>query len=186
MPSADEIKRANFEDRNRKRKDLRILLEDETQKADMNIEFLVEQYKQVLPHEPVWSLVQDIHRQAAIYNNILEEIKKFPRELPSQVDGTTEAQQYGDKFARDIKAKYEKLGLVPENFLPNPLLDRLTEYVLDKLDRSTKALVKLIHGYGSDLLQELRFRPGVTVALQVQVGWPPTVTVGVERTAGIE
>jgi hypothetical protein len=183
MPAADDIKKSQLEDLKSKRKRLRILLEDETQKVDMNIEFLIEQYKRLLPHEPIWSLIQDIHRQANIYSNILEEIKGFPQSYTTFPTEPNAMQNYEDNFARRIKEKYEKLGLVPENFLPNPLLDRLSEYVLDKLDQSSKAFVRLIHGYGSDLLQELRFQQGTTVALQVQVGWPPALTVGVERTA---
>ncbi|MEZ4734210.1 MAG: hypothetical protein R3E79_44520 [Caldilineaceae bacterium] len=169
----EEIIETRLSELKKRRIDLRILLENEAEKMNMDIDNLVRQYKYSLPNEPVWALVEDIHRQVAIYNNILEEVKRL------NVDETKKSES-GD--AKQIREKYEGLGLVPSGFLPNPSAANLANYVLDKINTYAKGLLQLMQNYGSELMVELHFQQGTTVALQVEVGWNPKLTVGVECT----
>jgi hypothetical protein len=126
-----------------------------------------------LTNEPIWALVEDIHRQVAVYNNILEEVKRLE---------VSEARMPESTGAKDIRDKYEQLGLVPTGFLPNPKAADLVQYVLDKINTFAKGILQVMHNYCSDLLRELRFQQGTTVALQVEVGWSPKLVVGLEWT----
>jgi hypothetical protein len=140
-------------------------LEKEADRGEIDIDRMIELYSKEFPRRPVWHLVQDIMRQALIYNNILEEAKRL--------DGQAEA----------IKQHYESLKLVPANSLPNPETPRLVKQALDKVQTYGRALIGVVSSYNSDLLNEVRMQPGYTVTLQVEIGWPPALSLGVERTA---
>jgi hypothetical protein len=131
-------------------------------------------YERWSPAQPVLALVEDVHRQVAVYNNILEELKHL------DVVETRGSESTG---ARNIREQYENLGLVPEGFLPNPSAEEAIRYVGDKLHVFARGLIQVMHDYGARLLRELEFQPGATATLQVQIGWTPALTVGVERTA---
>jgi hypothetical protein len=173
VPERERIKKEKLDELKNRRHKLRLLLEDEAEKENMNMDDLVRQYKHWLPNEPIWALVEDIHRQVAVYNNMLEEVKGL---------SVSEAMAPESTGAKTIRDKYEHLNLVPKGFLPNPSAANLAQYVLDKINAFAKGLLQVMHNYGSELLRELRFQHGTTVALQVEVGWSPKLTVGVERT----
>jgi hypothetical protein len=103
---------------------------------------------------------------------MLDEIKKMD---PSQ--------DY-DARAKEIKAKYERLGLVPTGFIPNPTASNIAAYLLDKLAAFGRALIEIMAKYASDLRREIRIEPSVTLQLGIEVGWSPKITIGIEGKGG--
>jgi hypothetical protein len=143
-------------------------LEKEAARGEIDLDRMIELYSKDFPRRPVWHLVQDIMRQAMIYNNLLEEAKRLDE---------------AEYRATGIKQHYESLKLVPENSLPNPDTQKLVKHALDKVQTYGRALIGVVCSYNSDLLNEVRMQPGYTVTLQVEIGWPPALSLGVERTA---
>jgi hypothetical protein len=139
-------------------------LEDYEDTIELNIDKLLEEYRQLHSDRPLWHLVEDIQRQAMIYSNIIELLKS-------------------GKPAHEIRATIETLGLVPEGKLPNPNIPALLTKALDKLAQYRLALVEIVKRYGGPLLNELSFETGLTVSVGVEIGFPPAITIAVEHTA---
>jgi hypothetical protein len=142
-------------------------LEAATEKADgdIDIDKMLTEYRQLYP-TPIWRLIEDVERQAMLYANIIEQIKS----------GQT---------AEAIRTRFNNLGILPGAELPNPSVPALLEKALDKISRYRKALVDIVKKYGGELLNELSFELERTVSVSVNIGFPPSVSIGVEHTARI-
>jgi hypothetical protein len=151
------------------------LLEKEAEKDEMDIDELLKYYRYASAN-PVWTLVEDIQKQSNIYKNILEEIKS---------QNLDEARLEDSVVARRIREKYEALGLIDPCLLPNPSLSDLAAYVVDKISKLGRGLLKLLMEHGKALMQELHCEQGTTAVLQVQIGWPLAFTIGVEHTVAV-
>lgn len=155
---------------------LRSLLDHEASEADeINIDELKGLYG--LCDRPLLCMVEDIHARLAIYSNILEEIKKEPAQ---------EALKLESERAKAIKEKYEALKLVEKGTLPNPSLANLAQSVMDKIGKFGRALTEILARHGRAIAGELGQQTGVTYVFQVQLGWPPSLTIGVEHEANVQ
>jgi len=144
-------------------------LEKEADSPDMNIEHLVNLYKEHYPGDGVWRLTQDINRQVLVWQNIIEDLKRS-----SNVKDT----------AKSLKVKYEQeLKLLPQGTLENPSWLWDIDSGFEKLRNYSKGLVKIARTFGTELLLELKVQAGVgiTTTIQVQLGLPPALTLGFEK-----
>src|SRR3982074_3943634 len=112
-------------------------LEYATESVDFDVKLMLEEYRK-LYGKPLWRLVEHIEQQAMIYTNIIEQIKS----------GQT---------AEDIRKRFESLGLVPPQLLPNPNIPALLQKALDKVATYRRALVDIVRYLGGELLNELEF-----------------------------
>jgi hypothetical protein len=148
-------------------------IESQAHKKDINVDLLVREYRETVPDKPLLHLIQDINQRVGIYSNVLEEIKKLQ---PSPTNN--------DSQALAIKNKYENtLKLIPPNNLPNPTASSMANYVLEKLAALGRAAVEIMAKYVSDIRRELRIEPSVSIHLDIEVGWSPKVTIGVEGSS---
>ncbi|HEX5837395.1 MAG TPA: hypothetical protein VFY26_06165 [Anaerolineales bacterium] len=139
-------------------------LESTSDEEDINIEQLLNEYRQLYTGQPVWRLVQDIQRQTMIYTNIIEQLKE-------------------GKSAATIRLQLEGLELVPSGTLPNPDVPELLNKAFMKIGRYRRAMVEIVKRFGGEMLQELSFEVGLTVSVGVDLGFPPAMTIAVEHTA---
>ena len=123
----------------------------------------VRKYQETVSEGPLLRLIQDIQQRIDVYHNILEGLKR---------DGYS---------AEDIKTRYEGLGLVPTDHLPNPLGSRMAEHALAKLREYGTGLVKLMAGYAKEIKAELRI--SVNVKFNITVNFVGVAFSGV-RSAG--
>ena len=115
--------------------------------------------------------------------NMLEEIKRSvtleelvaEETLASDEAITPETETVG----RRIKQKYEKLGLVPQGVLPNPLVREVCDFVRSKLSGLNRRLIELLKQYARDFGPELEIE-GITGVLQEQMGMTNSLTLGIE------
>jgi hypothetical protein len=145
-------------------------IESQAHKKDINVDLLVRDYRETLPDKPLLHLIQDINQRVGIYFNVLEEIKRLP---------TSSSGNY-DASATTIKQKYEALGLIPINNLPNPTASSIASYILDKLAAFGRAILEIMARYLSEIRREIRIDQSVSIHFDVEVGWSPKVTIGVE------
>jgi hypothetical protein len=138
---------------------------------DVNVSQIVRYYKESVRNEPLVCLIQDINQRVGIYKNLVEELKRLS-------DDTDYDQQ-----AIKLKSRYEKLGLIPTSNLPNPTAANIVRYALDKIAAYGKALLEIMARFSSDIRRELRIEPSLTLLFQVEVGWSPQLTIGVEAGA---
>jgi hypothetical protein len=139
-------------------------LESDSEEQDINIEQLLNEYRQLYTDHPVWRLAEDLQRQAMIYTNIIEQLK-------------------AGKSAAAIRLQLEALEMVPSGTLPNPDVPELLNKAFTKIERYRRAMVEIVKGFGGDLLKELSFEVGLTVSVGVDIGFPPAMTIAVEHTA---
>jgi hypothetical protein len=132
---------------------------------------IVTRYKSLSPplKMPLWQLVQDMEQQAAVYSNIVEDLKS-------------------GKDAHEVKMNYEAtLSLIPRNTLPNPVTERALRWAFKMAQRYATAMVGFIRDFGEALLtEELKFGAEHTATLQVQIGVSPSVTLGTEYTRALD
>lgn len=140
------------------------ILEDRIETA--TAEQLVIEYRRLYPERPVWCLVEDIQRQAMVYMNIIEQLK------------------WGVP-ASNIKPHLENLGLVPQGTLPNPNRPALLDRAFERISRYRETLVDVVRRFGGDLLNELHFEQSLAATVQVNVGFPLSVSVGVQVSVGV-
>jgi hypothetical protein len=114
---------------------------------------------------PLWHLVQDIQRQAAVHANIIEQFKA------------------GENVSDVRRLFYDELGLVSSDEIPNPRAAEAIAKAFKKVSHYGTTLVILIRDFGRDLIGEgeLLEAPQYTLTLQAQLGFPsPSVTVGIQ------
>jgi hypothetical protein len=114
---------------------------------------------------PLWQLVQDIQRQAAVHANIIEQFKA------------------GENVSDVRRLFYDELGLVSSDEIPNPRAAEAIAKAFKKVSHYGTTLVILIRDFGRDLIGEgeLLEAPQYTLTLQAQLGFPaPSVTVGIQ------
>jgi hypothetical protein len=169
MPTSKKFQNPTGYKRSPERVELLRILEEEADSEEINIDHLVKLYKHKHPGEAVWSLSQDINRQALIWFNVLETLKR------------------GDANQRaGLKKDYEEiLQLLPEGSLSNPNWPFDVDRAFDKLRNYSKGLLKLARSYAMELLAELNVQPDITATVQVQLGLPPSLTIGMERNFSI-
>ena len=156
------------------RKQLIRILEIHAQNDNIDLEMLRQLYTKCTS-DPMLSLIQDIQLQLTIYSNILEEIKS---------QSPLEAGKRESPAAASIREKYEKLGLIEVGVLSNSPLSWLAERAVGQIKSYGKMLLKAIAEHGKEIIQELSLEKELTAILQVQLGVPPTVTIGIEQSAG--
>jgi hypothetical protein len=141
----------------------RDVLEEQAKKGNLNIQYVVRKYQETVSEGPLLRLIQDIQQRIDVYHNILEGLKR---------DGYS---------AEDIKTRYEGLGLVPTDHLPNPLGSRMAEHALAKLREYGTGLVKLMAGYAKEIKAELRISVNVKFNITVNFALAlPSVGFGVQ------
>ncbi len=153
--------------------DLIELIEKEALCDDMNIEHLVNEYRRSFPGQAVWRLSQDIQQQAFIWYNVLETLKK---------NGPGKARPTG------LKEWYEKtgqdgIGALPTGSLSNPWWQWDLDQGFKRLRNYSKGLVKLARTFSVELLAELNFEASIGSSVEVQLGFPPALTIGVHKGA---
>ena len=154
------------------KEDLQKIIEEQCHDKDANIEVLVRAYKEFYSEKLVVRLVQDINSRAKIYDNLMEEIKRIPPLSPDE-----------NTLATQLKEKYERFNLISKDFLPNPTVQSITRYILDKLASFARAILDIIARYANQMAEEIRISPEVTVLFQIGLsGWTPGVTIGIERS----
>jgi hypothetical protein len=147
-------------------------LEYETHHKDANVEALAQYYMANFSEKPILRLLQDLGSRSRMYSNLLEEIKRIHPEVLKP-----------DQEATNLKEKYERFGLVPKGFLPNPTVQSITQYIMDKLASLARAILDVVAKYATRIAEELRISPEITITFQVGAsGWSPDVTVGIERS----
>lgn len=189
MPSPEDkepavrVKSRIGDDIARKRFELRILLDNEMGKLNGSIENILPYYRTHLPSGIVLSLVEDIQRQGSIYSNMLEEIKKIPLDDLGGYVSTKGDPVPDDHAGTRIKQKYERLGLVATGVLPNPSAKSLANDVLDRIHSLGRALLRVISDHGPELMRdlELQVQPDTTFTMEVEVGVPPKLSLGIDR-----
>jgi len=134
------------------------------------VELIVDQlwvhYRQDQPERPLWLLIEDMQQQVMVYTNIIEQLK-WGIEAPT------------------IKAQLQNLDLVPDNTLPNPNGSALLKRALGKIARYRVALVDIVNRYGRSLVfDDLNFARELTPSVEVQIGFSPAVSIGVEFSGG--
>jgi len=125
-------------------------------------------------------LLQDIQQRANIYYNILEEIKQM-----TQMTTPASPTSVLDDQATLIKRKYEILGLIATGTLPNPTALNICNAILNKLRKFAGALTDILARYASEIAAELHINSEITVTFEVGIGWPPNLTIGVERSGSL-
>jgi hypothetical protein len=128
---------------------------------------LVDKYKDLHPPPDgrhLWHLVQDVQQQAMVYMNIIDQAKLG---------------ENTDTNAAEIKQRFEHLGLVPPGILPNPTLSGLVDKAFEKISKYREILVKITQRYGRQLLNELGFAANVSANVQVDIGFTPSLSLGV-------
>jgi hypothetical protein len=133
---------------------------------DIDVEYLLKEYKHLYGRRPLWRMIEDIQRQAMLYTNIIELLKS-------------------GKQAPEIRRTFEEYGLVPAGVLPNPNEMALLARAFNKIAQYRQALVDIVKRFGGELLNELEFEAGQTISVGVSVGFPPAVTIAIEHTAKI-
>jgi hypothetical protein len=157
-------------------------IEKECHLKEANSAYLVHEYEISIKDRPVVTLLQDIDQRIGIYKNLLEQIKGAPLDYP-QVEGKI---KNIDDFATELKRRYEDLGLIPKEYLPNPTASKICEYITDKMSRFATLIIDILAKYSSRIVQELRLPSEVTVTFQAGLGWSVAqVTVGIERSREI-
>jgi hypothetical protein len=142
------------------------IIESSSEEHDINVEKMLKEYGKLYP-QPLWSLVEDIQRQAMLYTNIIEQIKS-------------------GKTAEEVRLTFQNLGLLPGVTLPNPNIPALMQKAFDKVSTYRKALIDIVKNYGGPLLNELSFALESKVIVGVNIGFPPTVSIAVEHSAKTE
>ena len=141
-----------------------ITLENYSDTEAIEIEPLLSKYKEWYSSDrPLWRLIEDLQRQAMVYANIIEQLKS-------------------GRTAEEIRARFEKMELVPVDKLPNPHEDQLLTKAFNKVSQYRMALVEIVRQYGRQLMTELSFEVGLTVTVGVNVGFPPSVLIAVEAS----
>ncbi len=164
MPSHHEFHHPEAYTRSTERQSLLDELEEQADSGEMNIDYLVKLYKQKYPGEAIWALVQDINRQALVWYNVLETLKRSPTQRAS------------------LKEDYElHLQLLPPNSLSNPIWPFDVDRAFAKLNKYSKGLLRIVRSYTQELLAELTIESGITATFQVQL-MPPSLAIGIEKT----
>lgn len=164
MPSHHEFQYPETYMRSPERQFLLNELEEQSDSGEMNIDYLVKLYKQKYPGESIWALVQDINRQALVWYNVLETLKRSPEQRAN------------------LKEDYEfHLQLLPTNSLSNPIWPFDVDRAFAKLNKYSKGLLKIVRTYTQELLAELNMEAGITATFQVQL-MPPSLAIGIEKT----
>ncbi|MDQ3814642.1 MAG: hypothetical protein M3347_11915 [Armatimonadota bacterium] len=152
-------------ERPKERQSLLEELERQADSGEMNIDYLVKLYKQQYPGEAVWALIQDINRQALVWYNVVETLKRSPDQR------------------ENLKKDYEdRLKLLPVGSLSNPIWPFDVDRAFEKLKNYSKGLLKIARSYTIELLAELNVEAGITVTVQVELGLPPSLTIGMEKS----
>jgi hypothetical protein len=146
-----------------------------------NTSLLVRMYRESTTDKPIMKLLQDIQQRASIYYNALEEIKKLKAAPKPSADTGIDTSSL-DSEATAIKLKYENFGLIEAGNLPNPTAASICNYILDKLAKFARAAADILARHASEIAAELHIDPEVTVTFEVEIGWPPGFTIGVERS----
>ena len=165
------------------------VLENGSFQGDLNAAYVVRRYREAVAERPLMRLIQDVHQRIGIYSNILEDIKRheWPGPMPEPAPGTaggvliTAAVERRQSDARNLRSKYEELGLVPKGHLPNPWFSETTDFVLKKLRRYGTLLLDLMATQAETIAAELKVSPNVTVTFEVELDLTPSLTVGIER-----
>src|SRR5262245_42452946 len=161
MPKSHQFQDPKNYTRSSERQALLEELEEQADSGEMNIDYLVKLYKQQYPGEAVWALVQEINRQALVWYNVVETLKRSPEQRAN------------------LRKDYEEhLQLLPKRSLSNPnwLFD--VDRAFEKLKNYSKGLLKVARSYTLELLAELNVEVGITATVQVQLGLPPSLTIG--------
>jgi hypothetical protein len=149
-------------------------IEDLSDRGDINVDELIREATEWYPGQPTWMLLQDIQRQAVVYWNVIETLKRVEPRTPNFVD------------AAMIKNRYVWLRLVPEdNKWPNPDDSGLINWAFNKIEKYRRALVDIVRTRSIDLMRELNFDPRVQVTFEVTISFPPGVTIGMALRARI-
>ena len=105
-------------------------LEEQADSGEMNIDYLVKLYKQKYPGEAVWALIQDINRQALVWYNVVETLKRGPDQR------------------ENLREDYEDhLQLLPKGSLSNPFWPFDVDRAFEKLKNYSKGLLKIARSY---------------------------------------
>jgi hypothetical protein len=133
---------------------------------DLDLDHLLGLYETEIDYSKhsVLSLVEDIELFAALYWNVIEDLK------------------HGETAAA-TKKRYSPL--LNTAMWPNPRWSALFERALHKLSKLRRALVSIVHKFGGRLLSELSIETGLTVGLGVNLGLPPSVSVSIEHEAKV-
>jgi hypothetical protein len=84
--------------------------------GDIEIDTLVDYYQRRYTDTPLWQLLEDIHRQALVWSNIVERLKA------------------GDRVENIKRVFRDDLQLIPEGIeLPNPSESRLLDRAIKKV-----------------------------------------------------
>jgi hypothetical protein len=145
----------------------------DTENAEAVVRSIVERYRNLrlarqaespLWRWPLWQLVQDIRRQAAVHSNIIEELKR------------------GTDVATVRKRFHDDLGLVSSDAIPNPRIRDAIERGFKKVASYGTTLVILVRDFGRELLrEELEVDEQITATVQVQLALTgPNVTLGIQ------
>jgi len=153
----------------------RIQFLEETTKEDapaiepITVDELVNRYRGWQTHRPLWHLVQDVQWQTMVYMNIIDQAKL-------------------GRNAAEIKYWFgEELGLVPTNTLPNPTMSTLVDRAFKKVSKYKEILVDIANRYSRELLNELQFAQNLSANVQVDIGFPPSISLGVvELEVGVQ
>jgi hypothetical protein len=131
-------------------------IERQSDVGAINLDELLRRYHEKYDR-PALMLAQDLQVRALVYQNVVEALK-----AAKDINAT----------ARDLKARYEELGLIKENDnqWPNPLGDWLLRRSLDKLSQFRHAMLELLRTRSRQLLRELNFDPTLAVAFQLSLG----------------
>ena len=141
-------------------------LERQADFSDMNVEHLIKLYKRKYPGEALWMLTQDMNKQALIWYNVIETLKRGDTNERSQ-----------------MKKRYEEeLKLLPEQALSNPLWTFDVDKAFNRVRNYAKGMLKIARSHAMELLTELNVEPGTTTTVQVELGFPPSLTLGFEKT----
>ena len=114
---------------------------------------------------PLWQLVQDIQRQAAVHASIVEHLKA------------------GENVSDVRRLFHDELGLVSSDEIPNTRGAEAIAKAFNKVSHYGTTLVILIRDFGRDLIgeSEMLLAPQYTTTLQAQVGFAgPSLTVGIQ------
>jgi hypothetical protein len=150
--------------RTEERQNLLAELERQAENSDMNIDHLLSLYKQQFPGEALWRLTQDINRQALIWSNIIEQIKR-----------SSDPEATAQDMKRKFETEYEVIIPGTIDFWPWDL-----EKAFDKVRNYSKGLLTIAARRGVELLREINVQTGVTATVQVQLSIPPGLTIGYE------
>ena len=115
---------------------------------------------------PLWQLVQDIQRQAAVHASIIEQLKA------------------GENVSDVRRLFCDELGLISSDEIPKPIAAEAIAKAFKKVSHYGTTLVILIRDFGRDLIGESErlVDPEYTTTLQAQLGFPgPSVTVGIQK-----